>query len=231
MKYVYAICYIDQKNFRSINDQLKEHGFKNIKAFIPTVKLVKKTVKGEVIYETVPLLFSYGFIRMPLNVAYDRHKISKIRRSISGIRAFLRSNEPLFKRKKKLRIDNADIWDDFSKLALCPIEEIKRFKRLSKKNKLFSLDNLIQIKKGDYLVLDKYPYMGIEAEVEEVNYIRKTVRLNIYPEFGRMVLDLPLEEVLYSVYQNCDPDRSLVKRGDWNFDKFNKFNDIKKLKR
>ena len=33
------------------------------------------------------------------------------------------------------------------------------------------------------------------------------IRDRLYPECGKMELKLPFDNVLYSVYQNCDPDK------------------------
>lgn len=41
----------------------------------------------------------------------------------------------------------------------------------------------------------------------DVDYNNKLVKLLLYPECGKMELKLPFDNVLYSVYQNCDPDK------------------------
>lgn len=61
--------------------------------------------------------------------------MNKLRRQIPGIRGWVKSPETIFDKKIKKRIDNAEDWDDFSKVATVPRSEVFRFKRLAKKNK------------------------------------------------------------------------------------------------
>ena len=78
---------------------------------------------------------------------------------------------------------------------------------MAKENKKFSVDDLMNVSIGDYIVLKGYPYEGIDATVLEVDYINKMVKMLLYPEMGRMEIWLPFDNVIYSVYQNYDPDK------------------------
>ena len=205
--YVYAIFYIERKYYQSINDELKEKGYDNIRAIIPTVSILKKTIKGKMVFEDVPILFNYGFIKMPAELAYSRPFLNKLKRSISGIRTWLKATETLHPRKKKVRIDNAEDFDDFSLVATCTRKDVRRFKRLAKENKKFSVDDIMNIKVGDYLVLKGYPYEGVDATVLDIDIQDRMVKLLLYPESGRMEIRLPFDNVLYSVYQSYDPDK------------------------
>ena len=63
-EYVWCICHIDNKLYGSIEAELKKAKYDDIKVYIPTLSILKKRSKGKDIYEDVPMLFSYGFIRM-----------------------------------------------------------------------------------------------------------------------------------------------------------------------
>ena len=117
--YVYCIFYIEKKYCFRINEELKEKGYKNIKAIIPMVNVLKKTHKGKMQFEEIPILFNYGFIKMPSEFAYSRPFLNKLKRNISGIRTWLKATETLHPRKKKVRIDNSEDFDDFSLVATC----------------------------------------------------------------------------------------------------------------
>lgn len=213
-KYVYCICYLERKFYMTINEELESKGYHNIKAIVPTVKILKKTVRSKQIYEEVPILFNYGFIKMSSEQAFDRSFLNKMKRQISGIRGWLKSPESLHqKKKKKARVENAEDWDDFSMVAICRKSEVRRFQRMSRQNKCFSAED-INFNIGDYIVLKGYPYDGVDATVRKVDYTNKKVELLLYPESGRMILTLPFENVAYSVYHNCDPDVLLVNRAE-----------------
>ena len=135
--YSYCIFYIERKYYQNINKELKEKGYKKVRAIIPTINVLKKTAKGKMIFEEVPILFNYGFIKMPTELAYSRPFLNKLKRSISGIRTWLKSTETLHERKKKARIDNSEDFDDFSLVATCTRKDVKRFKRMAKEGKKY----------------------------------------------------------------------------------------------
>jgi len=214
--HVYCICYLENKFYEGIESELIEKGYTQCKAIIPTVSILTKTSRSKDVYRKVPLLFNYGFIKMPTELAFNRDFMNKMKRDIDGIRGWVKSPESLHPKKKKLRIDNMDIFDDFSIVATATREEVRRFKRLSRENKRFSIDNLMNLKVGDYLVLKGYPYDGIDANILEVNHTTKMVKLLLFPENGKMEISLPFDSVIYSVYQNYDPDDLLVNRKNYD---------------
>lgn len=215
-KYVYCIFYLEQKYYQRIKMDLKERGYTHIRPIIPTVSVLKKTHKGKMIFEDVPVLFNYGFMRMPSEYAYSRPFLNKLKRDIPGIRTFLRDTKTMHERKKKARIDNAEDFDDFSIVATCTKEEVRRFKRISKENKKYSVDDLINLKPGDYLVLKGYPYEGVDATIKDVDFKNRLVKLILYPENGKMEIRLPFDNVLYSVYQNYDPDKLFANQREYD---------------
>lgn len=215
-KYVYCIFYLEQKYYQRIKMDLKERGYTHIRPIIPTVSVLKKTHKGKMIFEDVPVLFNYGFMRMPSEYAYSRPFLNKLKKDIPGIRTFLRDTKTMHERKKKARIDNAEDFDDFSIVATCTREEVRRFKRISKENKKYSVDDLINLKPGDYLVLKGYPYEGVDATVKDVDFKNRLVKLILYPENGKMEIRLPFDNVLYSVYQNHDPDKLFANQREYD---------------
>lgn len=215
-KYVYAICYLELKYFLNIKEDLRLRGYKDILPVIPTVHILKKTVRSRMEFEEVPILFNYGFVRMPIEKAYSRDFLRKLVKDIPGIRGWLNSPESLHPRKKKRRrVENMDIWDDFSIVSTVSREEVKYFKRLSKKNKRFSIEDL-SLNIGDYVVLKGYPFEGVDATIMDINHRTKTVKLLMYPENGRMEINLPFDNVIYSVYHNYDEDKLLVNQRDYD---------------
>lgn len=205
-RYMYCICRLDRKYWHSIDKDLKSRGYKNIRIIIPTVKILKKTKDGKNYYDEVPLLFNYGFVRMTSDKAYDRQFLIKLRKSIPGISGWLRSLETMHPRKKKARIDNAEDWDDFSIVATLSRKEVKYYKRLAKKNKIYSKDDISSLHPGDYITLRGYPIDGIGAVVKEVNLSTERISLCLYPDRSSLEIQLPLDNVLYSIYGNYDED-------------------------
>ena len=212
--YTYAIFRIDKKNWRYINDDLNIMGYKGLKAIIPTIRILKKSKSNKNIYEEVPLLFNYGFMKMKVNLAFDRNYLNKVKKDIPGILSWLRSLETLHPKKKKLRIDNAEDFDDFSKVATISKKEVKFYKNLSKKNQIYSIEDITNLKIGDYITLRGYPFEGLEAKVDNISLVTKMVTVTIFPEGGSIVVQIPMENILYSIYHNYDEDKLMALNND-----------------
>lgn len=203
---VYCIFYLDKKNYKDIEFQLKEAGIKGVKPIIPMVNILKKTHKGKMIYQEEPVLFNYGFMKMSIEKAHNRTFLNKLKKTIPGIHNWVRDTITIHPRKKKVRIDNSEDFDDFSLIATCPRKDVRRFIRIAKDNKKYSMDDLVNIRVGQFVHLKGYPYDGVEATVTSVNLKSRTVGLEMIVNYGTMKLSLPFDNVLYSVYQNYDPD-------------------------
>ena len=205
--YVYTICRIDTKDWRNINHELVEHGYKDIKCFVPTLTMVKKTYRGQKKeVEEVPMLFNYGFIRMRSEVAYNRNFLFHLKREIPGIVSFLKSLDSMHVKKKRRRVDNAEDWDDFSKVATVTKKEFRHYMRLSRANQVFSLDE-VMVNVGDFVVIRGYPLDGMPAKVLDFNYPNKTAIVEIYPGEGSVLsMQIPLENILYSPYEHYQED-------------------------
>ena len=67
------------------------------------------------------------------------------------------------------------------------------------------------------LILKKYPFDGLIAKVLDFNFSNKTVMVEIYPGNGSVIkLQLPLDNILYSPYDNYDEDNLLVNSSNWD---------------
>ena len=202
--YVYCIFRLDRKFYKRINSDLKSRGYKHVKAIIPTISVLKKSRNGNNEYEDVPLLFNYGFIRMKPEKAFDRYYLNKLKKDIPGIMSFMKSLDYRPKRKR-LRVDNAEDFDDYSVVATITKEEVKKYRRMSKANKIFSADDITRVAIGDYVVLRGYPFEGIPAILLENNLSTKMMLVKLYPEMdGSLEIEVPRENVLYSAYHESD---------------------------
>jgi len=175
-----------------------------VKAIVPTISVLKKSRKGKNEYEDVPLLFNYGFIKMKPEKAFDRYYLNKLKRDIPGILSFMKSLDYRPKRKR-LRVDNAEDFDDYSMVATITKEEVKKYRRMSKANKIFSVNDITRVAIGDYVVLRGYPFEGIPAIILESNLNTRKMLVKLYPEMdGSLEIEVPMENVLYSAYHESD---------------------------
>ena len=203
----YAIFYLKNKYYQGINHKLEELGLSpKIKAIIPTLNILKRNSRGKMLFENVPILFNYGFMKMPVELAYSRTFLNTLRKKIPGIRSWLKDTETIFSRKKRKRIDNAEDWDDFSKVATVKRDVVRRFIKLAKANKQYSVEELMSLKIGDYITLNNYPYEGVDATVLSIDYNAKMVEVVMYPEYGKLITKLPFDDIFYTIYRDYNPD-------------------------
>lgn len=217
--YVYCICRIDRKNWKYINQDLLSRGYNDIKAYIPTVKILKKVKGNTNVFEEIPLLFNYGFIKMRTDKAFDRQFLLKLKKEIPGIMNWLKSLETIFPKKKKARIDNYEDFDDFSIVATVSKKEYLYYKKLSKRNTIYSSNDIVNLTVGSYVILRGYPFEGIPAKVLEVNLLLKKVNVALYPDRGSLEIQISFDNILYSIYNDYDEDNLLCSDTEVDFSK------------
>ena len=208
--YVYCICRVDTKTWKHINLSIQERGYSDIKCYVPVVHVLSKSKDKKHQYKEVPMLFNYGFIKMRSNRAFDRNFLRKFCKEIDGVTSFLYSLDYMHSKKKKKRTDNLEEWDDFSKVATISRDEFRFYMKEAKANHVYNFSE-VAAKVGDTIVLRKYPFEGLLAKVIDFNYSNKTTKVEIYPGNGSVIsLQLPLDNIMYTVYDNYDEDNLLV---------------------
>ena len=214
-KHKWCVFRVDIKTFSQIRKELDKQGYEDIRVYVPTLSILKKRSKGRDIYEQVPLLFNYGFIRLTQEQTYSRPFLKKLQKSIPSIVSFLHNLESMHTKKKRKRIDGED-FDDYSVVATVSSSEVRRFKKLSRENEVYSFEELSNIQIGDYIVLRGYPFNGIEATVLDINLKSKLVKVSLYPNNGQMEVYLPFANVVYSTYRNYNEDILLTNHNELN---------------
>lgn len=202
--YVYCVCRLDRKHWATINDQLKDRGYKRMKCFIPTVSIIRKTKNGKNTTEEIPMFFNYGFMKMDTRLAYNRQFLRDLRKEIPGINGWMLSLESMHTKRLRKRVDTED-FDDFSKVAIITREEYKYYKKLSKKNHIFTMKDILRVPPGSYITLKGYPFNGLGAQLEDINYMNRTAVVKIFPGGNsELKMQLPLDNVLYTIYDGYE---------------------------
>lgn len=209
--YSYCVFYIEEKYYKDINKDLKDNGYKHVRAIVPTIKFIDhQSSRGRYIDTEVPILFNYGFMKVPTNKVFDRQYMVRMKKNIPGIRGWLKNTETLHRgRGKRPRVDNLDIFDDFSQIARVSRVEVRRFLAITRENSRLKFDDITALHIGDFITLRHYPYIGVDAIVQEVDWKNQRVKLLTYPETYKIFSWLPIELVIYSVYEDFDPRKLL----------------------
>jgi len=158
-------------------------------------------------------------MKVPTDKIFDRQYMSNMKRSIPGIRGWLKNTETLHRgRGKRPRVDNLDVFDDFSQVARVPRSEVRRFLAITRENSRLKFEDITALHRGDFITLRHYPYIGVDAIVKEIDWEGQRVRLLTYPQTYKILSWLPIELVIYSVYEDFDPKKLLAdqQKGDLN---------------
>lgn len=209
---VYAVFLLNSKYWKDINKELKNRGYKGIRATIPSVSILKKKKAGKVYYNQYPMLFDYGFMRMSSRKAFDRIFLNKLRREIPGIKGWVRDSFTMHPRKKRKRIDNAEDWDDFSKVAIVTKEEVELLKKISLENSIFDYRGLINMPIGSYVILRGYPFDGIGGILEDISLSTKTAKVILYPDSIQLHIEVSLDNLLYSPYLDSEVPEDFISK-------------------
>lgn len=204
--YIWCLFNVNHKYCSTIAKELKDKGYSDIRVCVPTVSILRKRQKGKDIYEDIPLLFNYGFIRLPKTIAYSRPCLRKLSQQVTGISSWVRSNETMHTKRLRKRVDGEE-FDDFSLVATVHNSEVRRFKRISRENKVYQADEIINLTLGSYIVLRGYPFEGIEATIQSVDLSTKEVTVILYPSGGKMEVKVHFDNVIYSIYHNFDENK------------------------
>src|SRR5688572_29236437 len=111
--YCWLVAYIEAEYIPKVQEDLKKKkDFDEIEVYIPTVKILKKKFKGKEQFEEVPLLFNYGFFKVPRHLAVSRKFLDKMKESISCIFAWVRDPLKVISTHPKMKPDGGRVYSD-----------------------------------------------------------------------------------------------------------------------
>lgn len=189
-KYVWVIAHIDVATIDRIDrDLAKNEDYAKIKTHIPLVQIMSKKFKGKEHFEQVPLLFNYGFFKIPLAYAQNHDLLAQIKEDITCISHFVKDparsgvrkskyadrdeNTPLTKRQKYLDKIRGVIC------ATATLKEIKEMIRVAEDESIHSSDEIDRLEPGHIVNLMGYPFEGMQARVEFIDTKAKKVTVTL----------------------------------------------------
>lgn len=205
MKKVYAITRVDVERFHFLQTELDKAGLGHIKAIVPSVPILISTRRGKKEYKEVPILFNYGFLRVPLEDLYNREFLLQVPKVVPSMYSWVTSPEPLHRKKIRHRTENYDLWDDFSQVAIASDIDVKRFIKLAESQQVYGADDILTLPLGSYITLKGYPYEGLGATILEVNPHKKQVKVQVCEDFAELSVWVDFGHVLYSPYYPESP--------------------------
>ena len=226
-KYVWAIAYINRDSLHKVEEELKQYEYEFIDCYVPTVRMLKKKFKGKDQFEFLPLLFNYGFFKIPYEHACNPDWLISLRSRIECIYGWVKDPTKAISEIPHLRSDNkdSDIGRDLSdfeeesilaeyyrnlpQCALATDKEVNRLKKSSDTLSVFSEEDIDRIKEGDHIILKGYPFENIPAEVLKINKSKKFVQVRLDIESHMKTIKVSFENVFYTVYSGDNPEGNM----------------------
>lgn len=187
----WVICYINSAKLDTLDQDLAQFTkYKQVKAYIPMVKVLKKQFKNKKHYDEVPLLFNYGFFEVPKYFIYNPHFLDMMKKDIGAIYAWVRNPGKT--------IELNPNW-----IATASSNEIKNLVLQQEDNSIRSGEDVKHLGPGKIVTLSGYPFDGLQAEIIEVDTQKKEVYVRLLLESSmtdRVKVDF--DNIYYTIYKS-----------------------------
>lgn len=209
--FCWVIAYIQAEYISKVTEDLERFiEYKEVEAYIPTVKVLKKKFKGKDQFDEIPLLFNYGFFRVPRKFATSKLYLDNMQKNISCIYSWVK--DPLkTPRKNRIRPEGTRTYSDHNiHIATATSEEIYELLKGSFLGDIHDSTEVDRLKPGDTITLRGYPWEGIIAEVMEINKKGRDIKVKI-TLFGeaKQEVTVSFDNVFFTVYHNKSYDDSI----------------------
>lgn len=200
IKYTWLIAYIDSSHLKSVQSDLKKkHSYKNIEAYIPIIKVLKKKFKGKNIYDEIPMLFNYGFFKVPVIWAINESFCTSLKRDISCIYGWVQDPAKIYVGPKRGAIN----FDACIKYATLKQSQIDELKKTESSVSLYTAKDIGTLLPGNRITLQGYPFDNIDAEIVSVNTSKQSVRVRLLLGLDDdKIVEVSMDNIFYTIYKD-----------------------------
>lgn len=198
----WLVAYVDINHLINVNSELlRIPGGEEIEVYIPTVKVLKKKFKNEEFFEDVPLLFNYGFFRVPRRLAANRLFLDVMKAQINCIFAWVSDVTKVLRTLPILHEGNVAYYSDAHiPVATATSAEIAALVDKARENTIFTQTEIDKIVVGSLITLRGYPWEGMDAKVLEVDERHKNVKVSILLFQQQKDVVVPFDSVFFTIY-------------------------------
>ncbi len=222
--YCWVIAYINTDNLSNVKKELKASPeYAEVEAYIPTVKILKKQFKGKSTFEEIPLLFNYGFFKIPRKFAISHQYLENMKDNISCIFGWVKDPAKKFQMFIAGKHDPKD--DKHIYYATATSKEITDLIKIAFENDIHKSKDLTQVKPGEIITLRGYPFEGIQAELVSLDAKRKRATVKIEMFESKREVEVSFDNLFFTIYHNKAYDDSVSTTEAFsNVENTNKFN-------
>lgn len=214
-KYAWVIAYIDSAHIDKVDRELRKYPeYNDVSAYIPTIKLLRKSFKGKNEFEDVPLLFNYGFFKIPRKFAIYKNFLDNLQRDISCIYAWVKDPAKVIETNPKIRLDGKSVYTDkYIPVATASSEEVSRIIQNSDNYSTHDAKDIEHLNKGDVIILHGYPFEGVQAKILEIDSKKEQIKVEIMIFDQMKAATVKFDNVFFTVYHNKGFDDSVKYAG------------------
>lgn len=191
-KSIWAIIHVNKDNLYRIDSDLERFVNKqglpkqSISAYIPTVRVLRKKLKGNFIFETIPLLFTYGFIQLPRQFCTPDN-LQALKNQVNAIHSYVND------------LSNG-------RVAFANHDEIKNLYTNLVDYSVYDKADLENLKPGNIVTLRGYPFDNIDAKILKIDYDEEKVKVEILGDSLMKTAQVDFDNLIYSIYHGTQED-------------------------
>lgn len=199
----WVICYINISLLHHLSMDLRKYPkYRVVEAYIPTVSILKKQLKGKSHYEKVPLMFNYGFFKVPKYFIPNPHFLYQMEKDVKCIFGWVK--DPLLKYKKKPILEYGATLHNPENIAIASDDEMQELRNQERNQAIYSAQDIDTLYPGRLIILKKYPFENLPAEIVEIDRAKKEVKvkLQLDTSLSEKPIKVSFDNIFYSVYLN-----------------------------
>jgi transcription antitermination factor NusG len=209
-EFVWLVVYIDSSYITKIpTDLRKDKRFKEVEFCVPMVKVLKKKFKGKMEYSQIPMLFNYGFVKIPKDQSNYVEYLRDLKETVNALISYVK--DPCKAMKHSQIKTNPDIKTKTLPFAIAEEEEIAKLLDHQDRISLHSAEDLGKLSPGGFVTLIGYPFDGMDAEIVSVNYSKREAEVKLLSASVLQRAKVSFENLFYSVYSSEVEEPSKVK--------------------
>lgn len=187
----YVIAHINKDFIFKVEKDLANFGKKNLpknphhlKAFIPTVKILRKQFKGRDIFENVPLLFNYGFFQVP-NQYLVMDFLLRLKSDVPAIHSWIRSDR-----------------HESTSIAIARKKELQGLREAFLKYSIYDRHDVDLLLPGTTINLKGYPFDGMDAKVVKVDKKKEKIKVELLLGGLIKTTEVSFDNAIYTIYHS-----------------------------
>lgn len=196
-EYLWLIAYVDSSlTYLIEKDLAKSNQYLGVEAIVPTIKVLKKQFKGKETFQDVPLLFNYGFFKIPYTWAINPDLLMKVKDDITCISHW---------------VQDRALGNPLAKAAVVTEEMVHAMMAAAKEDSIHSVEDVNKLKVGEIITLMGYPFSGLDARVVSIDKKCKTIEVQVKladsEDWSSLrTIQVSFDNVFYSIYQGSYHD-------------------------